>query len=490
MSGVLFVVVAGTVAHLVLSRHGFSPTDEGFILAGARRLLAGQVPHRDFVSVRPTLSLALHVPDLLLGRDRCLLVSRWVFWLEMATISWLWSGLLDVPNRVPLAVVAFVLSAQLFPAMAWHTVDAILLATAGIVLLPSVIGYLLVGAAVLCRQNFALLIPVVALVTREPAAASMLAPAAAYVVWVAACGGWRDLVAQLASYGARQAFRVGVLGYVNRWSILGLALGIAVVAIGPGLWWLALPPLAALPLLSGARVDIAAFAVFAAAAGVVAYDPRPVLVLLVALAWCSSLSIGYPWPALLLGPLALLTVRAGVPEPLAWGVAAVTAILVVIARRRHPYRDRPVAQLHRPLGDVLRGGRGIRVSEPVYRMLGDLQQATARFAAEGRHYAVVPEPAAHWMRSEQPNPLSSDWPQDTELSSAALRSRLASELAGLVPLDVLLQKSWWRDPSGQPKSVAEGGAVANLVRALGEKSGDSEDFECWRVDRMARPHVA
>jgi hypothetical protein len=40
-------------AHLLYSSLGLNPTDDGFTLAYARRILDGQIPHRDFVIIRP-----------------------------------------------------------------------------------------------------------------------------------------------------------------------------------------------------------------------------------------------------------------------------------------------------------------------------------------------------------------------------------------------------------------------------------------------------
>jgi hypothetical protein len=40
---------------------GFNPTDDGYVLAQASRVLSGQVPHRDIASPRPLGSALLHV---------------------------------------------------------------------------------------------------------------------------------------------------------------------------------------------------------------------------------------------------------------------------------------------------------------------------------------------------------------------------------------------------------------------------------------------
>ena len=38
---------------------GYNPTDDGFVLAGAQRLLHFQIPHADFVSARPVGSSSI-----------------------------------------------------------------------------------------------------------------------------------------------------------------------------------------------------------------------------------------------------------------------------------------------------------------------------------------------------------------------------------------------------------------------------------------------
>src|SRR5258708_31765250 len=40
-------IVVAVAAHLEFSWMGYTPTDDGWVLAGSRRILAGQIPHRD-----------------------------------------------------------------------------------------------------------------------------------------------------------------------------------------------------------------------------------------------------------------------------------------------------------------------------------------------------------------------------------------------------------------------------------------------------------
>ena len=88
----LLVLLAATAAHLAFSSFGFNPSDDGFILAGSRRVLDGQVPHRYFISIRPAGSYYLHAPIVWFGGSYTIWLSRWFVWLELMLIAWLGIG--------------------------------------------------------------------------------------------------------------------------------------------------------------------------------------------------------------------------------------------------------------------------------------------------------------------------------------------------------------------------------------------------------------
>src|SRR5438094_941331 len=83
------LVVLPTAFHLLFSRLGYSPTDDGFVLAWSRRLLLLEIPHRDFISIRPAGSALLHLPELAFG-GYAFWVSRWIVWIEFGVIGWSW----------------------------------------------------------------------------------------------------------------------------------------------------------------------------------------------------------------------------------------------------------------------------------------------------------------------------------------------------------------------------------------------------------------
>jgi hypothetical protein len=170
---VLFLIVVPLVAHWRFSRFGFNPTDDGFVLAVSRRLLAGEIPHRDFISIHTIGSSILHLPFVLFGGDHVFMASRLFVWFELAATALIWTWLTgrlvgaarDPLAEIPIAAIAFALSSHYFPVMAWPTIDGLLLAGLGLLLRTAPFrgacfaGYLLIGAAYVCKQNFSPIFP-------------------------------------------------------------------------------------------------------------------------------------------------------------------------------------------------------------------------------------------------------------------------------------------------------------------------------------------
>jgi len=343
---------------------GFNPTDDGFILAGSRRLLEGQVPHRDFISIRPVGSCLLHAPECLWGGEYTFWISRYVVWLQFAAIAAAWTALAErlaapswsVLERWIAAWTAFALSSHFHPVMAWHSIDALFLTSLGLLGVFSRdsrykgAGYFLVGAASLCRQNFLLMIPVSLLLggdlRKRRFWAASLAPLLGYAAFLLWGGALRQGLAQmlslsgdlasvgLARYAAQPAFYAGIAGGgVAAWSIFSgsgrdvvsadgasgqpsaghwkIAGGTRAFAGGLALYGLTL--YAAYTLRRISYLEPTSFLLFGAATGAAGVllllrgsdGPARAGLLACFAAWSVSVSIGYNTPAFANGPLAL-----------------------------------------------------------------------------------------------------------------------------------------------------------------------------------------
>ncbi len=474
-------------AHLLLSALGFSPTDDGFILAQSRRILSGEVPHRDFISIRPVGSAILHVPELLWGGSHAFLLSRFIYWLEAALGCWCWLEIARMRLRLstgalaslPLLVLAFMLSTHAFPPMAWHTVDGVFLASLGFLLAQRpgargrALGYALVGASALCKQSFLPLLPAAVILNgdarRAAAWIAVALPAAAYGLVLVALGAGHDLRLQLLAL--TDVWESGVKPFTHQpWALVGIILGAAstmCLRAGSGRWPIppalvrALPWLGALLMwgvfvhagrLMNAEgyvfIDRAAYILFGAGLGLTVTtmpfrDARPLAAIAafaLAVAWSSSVSLGYRTPALASGPLALVAalglpwllggpVRAGATR--AAGLLATVAVLVIAghwwsARHDHIYHEQTAPALTFRLDGVLPGGDGIRTNRNTYAALADLREATRR--THGKPYAILVDVPGWWACAEQRNPLPTDWPQSIELCTPPLQQRFSESL--------------------------------------------------------------
>ncbi|MEU4670515.1 hypothetical protein AB0F91_21645 [Amycolatopsis sp. NPDC023774] len=227
-----WVLVLAVATELRVGRFGFHPSDQGFILAQAWRVLQGEVPHADIISARPLGSAILHVVDFALPgplffASSCLAmvqialttIAFAVLVMRRPVLSW-------GPGRTALVAAAALLNLNGFPLMAWHTIDGITLTACGAWALDSGLrkrnpyarlgGLALLGAAVFVKQSF-VLAAVIGLVwtlcyphrlRRLPG--DLLALGAfgiGYVAWVSGGGGFGEMVGQVTggvpTYGER-----------------------------------------------------------------------------------------------------------------------------------------------------------------------------------------------------------------------------------------------------------------------------------------------
>ncbi|MEU4519727.1 hypothetical protein AB0F52_13540 [Amycolatopsis sp. NPDC024027] len=237
-----WVLLLALATELRVGRFGFHPSDQGFILAQAWRVLHGEVPHADIISARPLGSAVLHVADfalpmpLFFGSSFLSMIEIIVATIAFATLVTRRRVLDWGPGMTALVAAASLINLNAFPLMAWHTVDGIALTACGAWALDAGLGsgralarrggLVLLGCAAFVKQSFALaaVIGVLWLLLHPATRAGALrtaswwrrlvldllalgAPGLAYVAWVSLGGGFAEMVEQLTggvpAYGER-----------------------------------------------------------------------------------------------------------------------------------------------------------------------------------------------------------------------------------------------------------------------------------------------
>ena len=130
--GLLFILIVPTIVQLLFAKYGFNPTDYGFILAGARRILDGQIPFLDFVSIRTVLSYYLWAPFLIFGGKYTIYITRYFVLLEFAVIIWVWVNIVsqsflvfkNMNEKWVIAIIGFAFSLFYFRIEPWQPVNS------------------------------------------------------------------------------------------------------------------------------------------------------------------------------------------------------------------------------------------------------------------------------------------------------------------------------------------------------------------------------
>ena len=479
---VWFAIVAmPTIAHLWLSRAGYAPSDDGMILALARRLVSGEVPHRDFISVRPVGSGLLHAAALLAG-ELGYWTSRWFVWCQFGAIAWACVRILESytqplgHRRFALGVLVFTATAHYFPVMAWHTVDGVCATCLGVALVRTrggrlrTLGYVLIGFSCICKQSFVVSAAVTFVALGGHRAlrhvVAVLAPGALYVIVLGLAGGLTETVQQLTMTSG--PLLAGMYEtYVGVNSLVGIVLGVLVWIVDrradprAARWARAL---VVAPLFLGLAVRVLqwprplAFPMYSftlvayLAVGLVAQrgDHRRLVLIALSLGLAASLSHGYLTPALASGMLVIAVMLprserladALLPDAALLGITALALAAFVTVRTRYIYPD-DARHLTHDLGTTLPGGRLIRTNERTHAFLADLRQASDAVTARGRRYAIVPDAAGWWAFAAQRNPLDVEWWIDVELGfdhPALVRRALNALEAQRGRLTMLVQK--------------------------------------------------
>ena len=535
LASVAFLLVVPTLAHLLFSWRGFAPVDDGFTLAYSRRILEGQVPHRDFIIIRPFLSPLIHTPFVLFGGDYTYWLSRFFVWFQFACISWAWVCIADRAFGNPfnnatklfVALASFAASVHYFVLTAWHTVDGLFLASIGVWLLLAqqqkwgrMIGYLLIASAYLCKQSFLF----VALLTllllgdwREKKYwLTIILPAVGYCAYLLATGSISEAVLQMASQTGFAS--TGVLSYLNYGTLLGALAGYCSTSllntssvpilrtrrvstyVGASLS-AAMPAFFIAVGLYRGSLGIISFGIFGMLLGAVLYqvttetardgDRTSVVLIALLLAWSASLSVGYNFPALLLGPLFTILVafvysaRGSLDPRFFRATLAIAGVAILlgfgVARPYYIYREQPSSELTKSLDGVLPGGRLIYTNANTYDFLVDLNDATGEISSRNMTYAIVPDVPGYWVQSRQMNPLPVDWPQPVELGSQQLVDRVKRDLeAERGEVVVIVQKvhAFYLADGFVPLDEDQY-AVVRYVRENFEKADETEFFELY-----------
>ena len=166
-----------------IENEGFNPTDDGVILAQAFRLINGEIPHNDFISIRPVFSGILH--SIHFFSPLPMQVSaRWFVVFQYFVYSFIWVIILFrtfnfhlnsfyklIIYFVSVGLLSFILNVNNYNLYPWTTIDAVFLSTISFAFFITlfnqdisrikmaffmILGLIFISLAAISRQNFLL----------------------------------------------------------------------------------------------------------------------------------------------------------------------------------------------------------------------------------------------------------------------------------------------------------------------------------------------
>jgi hypothetical protein len=515
-----FLLLVPALFHLTFSHLGFNPTDDGIVLAGARRVLEGQIPFLDFITIRTPLSFYLYAPIVIFAGRYTIWFARYFVLLEIAIISISWVllsvKLLNLKIKsyyyFLLALIIFTITLHSFPIMPWTTLDALTFVSAGSLLLFNerrwlkYLGYFLIGLSPLFRQSFALFAifpPLIAGDKKDLKAwLSLWTPSFLFAGFLLLSGSANDAVNQLISRSDLISF--GFLIYLNIIFFLGLLLG-GVLNFAWGR-----PqkenfyPLVAILFSIGVvltlfvnRLGQASFAFFGFLLGILLTNlmifkvrkGEPLFLFALLASWSAAISVGYAYPVLGAGVILgicflyflekeLIIRKVDFRNYLVIALALITTSAFLFARINYIYREPNAKYITRSLSLVFPGAGHIFTNSYTYAFLYDLDLLIKENPEN--NFVILPDFEAYWAASPKKNPLPADWTFDGELPNKKLVERVEKSLEENRGKQLIFVEKYDVGAISIGKSEIAKSEVADYVKEHFSKIKETEYFYIYR----------
>jgi hypothetical protein len=255
-SVVVAIVIAVSFSTLQYPQNeGFNPTDEGVVLAQSWRIINGEVPHKDFVSIRPAGSGYLHSIALIIQGD-AVVNARWIVIFQFFTIALVISLTLykllskqyqkfSIVVFIAMLLSVFTLSILNYNLYSWTTIDAVFWSVLAIPFIlnekgkaSQIAGLIFLSIAALSRQTFVLVaaagfLHVFYEYRKSIAKGSLIVLAGAlpfilYFLMLAAHGAIGDFISQMT--GRTEFLQTGILQFVKKF-IFGLSTPLNIICL-------------------------------------------------------------------------------------------------------------------------------------------------------------------------------------------------------------------------------------------------------------------
>lgn len=154
---------------IVYMPFGFEDTDTGYIFGSSWNIYNGQLPHRDFIYTRPAIPAYFHTIFLYISETYGYILDRSFFYVQVFFYSFLGAKLLSEKFKITskatlyfLATLGAIVSIHNYPPMGWNTIDGIFFSIIGLyfilkektTVLQILLGAMILMLGVFSKQSF------------------------------------------------------------------------------------------------------------------------------------------------------------------------------------------------------------------------------------------------------------------------------------------------------------------------------------------------
>ncbi len=497
-----FLLIATIMGFLMFARMGMHIADDGIVLAATKRIVVdGEIPHRDFISLRPVGTFFFWAPTVLFGGEYVNTLSRLITMLQFALIAFFWISLFeklyDIKLRaypwLCLYIITYFFSFNTFWLFPLYTTDGVFFSSLGCWLIFKekkylhYLGFLMIGVSCLAKHNFAAMIPAALIASsnlKNPKAYlfSMLAPLL-YLLWLYSFNAFQDFQTQMSQYPLSSTFlETGVFPYLkNKYFFIGAALALMSLISNPKIKRYTLNATRLIfathllqilffrGYLSRGPIFLAGFTLIILFHTYINQNRKTSAYLFLAcgLAWVSSFSLVFQYPhaaGYLVPPLFLYLFRnIFLPEGRSFSLKPLAfSLLTVLAFTYHRYQFtfENHTSLHSPnlIQNEYPGAKGMIVGKLLFNIFSDLNLKYEKYKKEGREVVIFPDFTNFWVTKETKNPLPTLWIVGTDIVSPELTNRVIKKINDLRVGSIFLVENFsgyslhWR-PTGEQKLI-------------------------------------
>lgn len=442
----VYVSILSLLITFFFTRYGFNLTDQGLILANSKRILNGEIPHVDWISIRPAGSAILHVVDLLIPGPT-FLISNYIAVFEVIVYSGLFVAILtnikitkfSVLNYIYLLIAALI-NLHTFPISAWHTIDAILFVAIGIYIFHfhkmHILALIIMGLSVVCKQNFILIIPAIYLLLYIQEYKLLyklyyilyfILPIVGYIsiVGIYNISSLKQLIpTNTHSYGLLKYIALGVYHYNSISFILFLIAAILLIFF-PRYTFIYIVTLCLILIFNQLRRPSnnnfdwsVAFFVLLFIQNLV--QKKYIIWVLLIIGFVVSVSFGYSTPSLIAGNIFIYSIILfGVPKLTYYILLPVVILLFGYSRYYDVYRDKNYEYLKYDLGNINYNLYGIKTNEYMYNYIKGLNQCVNNYHLH--NVGIMPYNAGIYPALGINNTLKIDWVTPLEMQNFKLK---------------------------------------------------------------------